>query len=261
MAKPMSEELVGFLLHHQEKVVNNMASYHFEVKSGKKGSASDHSRYIAREGGFDKWDDLLATEVGNMPPWAANDHALFWQSADTHERANGAAYREFIIALPNELSLQQNLEIVRTVVRELVGDKPYQVALHGPESKLSGIKNVHAHVMFSDREPDGLDRTPEKTFARYNEDHPERGGCKKASGGKTSMQVRDELIARRKMVADALNHGLANAGVDARVNHRSYKDRGIQQKPEHHFGPARINRMSPAERAEHCSGRGKRRRS
>lgn len=221
-----------------------MASYHFEVKSGKKGSASDHSRYIAREGKFNKWDDLLATEVGNMPPWAAKDHALFWQSADTHERANGAAYREFIIALPNELSLQQNLEIVRTVVRELVGEKPYQLAVHGPEGKLSGIKNVHAHVMFSDREPDGLDRTPERTFARYNEDHPERGGCKKASGGKTSLQVRDELIAKRKQVADALNDALAGAGIDVRVDHRSYRDRGIQQKPERHLGPARVNRMS-----------------
>jgi len=232
-----------------------MASYHFEVKSGKKGSASDHSRYIAREGGFDKWGDLLATEVGNMPPWAANDHALFWQSADTHERANGAAYREFIIALPNELSLQQNLEIVRTVVRELVGEKPYQLAVHGPEGKLSGIKNVHAHVMFSDREPDGLDRTPEMTFTRYNKDHPERGGCRKASGGRTSMQVRDELIAKRKVVADAMNHGLADAGIDARVDHQSYKNRGMQQKPERHLGPARVSRMSQGERAGYVASR------
>lgn len=238
-----------------------MASYHFEIKSGKKGSAWDHSRYIARDGKFGKWDDLLAKGHGNMPPWAVNDLALFWQAADQHERANGAAYRELIIALPNELSPQQNLEIVRTVVRELVGDKPYQFAMHGPEGKLSGIKNVHAHVMFSDRVPDGLDRSPVKTFARYNPDHPERGGCRKGSGGRTSMQIRDELIAKRKQVADVLNQGLADAGIEARVDHRSYRDRGIQQKPERHFGPVRVNRMSPAERAKFVADRVKTRKS
>lgn len=228
-----------------------MASFHFEIKSGKKGSAWDHSRYITRDGKFGKWDDLLAKGHGNMPPWAVNDHVLFWQAADQHERANGAAYRELIIALPNELSLQQNLEIVRTVVSELVGDKPYQFAVHGPESKFSGVKNVHAHVMFSDRVPDGLVRSPEKTFARYNQAHPERGGCRKESGGRTSMQIRDELIAKRKLIAEILNQELANAGVEARVDHRSHKDRGMQRKPERHLGPARVRSMTAGEKAEH----------
>lgn len=235
-----------------------MASYHFEVKSGKKGSAWGHSRYIAREGKYGNRKDLLAKGDGNMPPWAADDHALFWKSADQHERANGATYREFIIALPNELSLQQNLEIVRNVVDELVGDKPYQFAVHGPEGKLSGIKNVHAHVMFSDREPDGLDRSPELTFARHNPDHPERGGCRKASGGRTPMQIRDELISKRKLVADALNQGLADAGVDARVDHRSYKDRGMQQKPERHLGAGRVRNLATEGKNAYVAARNKR---
>jgi hypothetical protein len=109
--------------------------------------------------------------------------------------------------------------------------------------------------MFSDRQPDGLERSPEKMFARYNPDHPERGGCRKASGGRTSMQVRDELIAKRKVVADAMNHGLADAGIDARVDHQSYKDRGMQQKPERHLGPARVSRMSQGGRAGYVACR------
>lgn len=232
-----------------------MASYHFEIKSGKKGSAWDHARYIAREGKYGTRHDLLAKGDGNMPQWAVHDHALFWKGADQFERANGAAYREFIFALPNELSLQQNLKTVQTAIGALIGDRPYQFAVHGPEGKLSGIQNLHVHIMFSDRQPDGLQRPLERTFARYNSEHPERGGCRKASGGKTSMQVRDELIAKRRLIADILNQQLADAGVEARVDHRSYKDRGMQRKPERHLGPGRVRAMTADEKAELTAAR------
>ena len=59
-----------------------MTSYHLEIKSGKKGSAEEHSKYILREGKYAKKEDLLYTAYGNMPEWADADPAAFWKAAD-----------------------------------------------------------------------------------------------------------------------------------------------------------------------------------
>ncbi|MCI3049250.1 hypothetical protein ML378_26340, partial [Escherichia coli] len=40
----------------------------------------------------------------------------------------------------------------------------------------------HAHIMMSQRVNDGIERTPEQYFRRYNARYPERGGAKKDSG-------------------------------------------------------------------------------
>lgn len=232
-----------------------MASYHFEIKSGKKGAATEHARYITRQGKFAERKDLLATGYGNLPAGADGDPSTFWHNADLHERANGAAYREAIIALPNELGPAERRQFLDEIIPELIGDRPYQWAIHGPEGKLEGIRNVHAHVMYSDREPDGVARPIEQVFRRYNREHPDRGGRRKASGGRSRLQLRDELIAKRKLVADVENKMLADVGSTERVDYRSYKDRGIERKPERHLGPARVNRMTSVDKAVYLSRR------
>lgn len=232
-----------------------MASYHLEVKSGKKGTAKNHAKYITRQGQFADRKDLVASGHGNLPEGVDGNPLTFWQNADLHERANGSAYREFVVALPNEIDPAKQRQVVDELVAELVGDRPYEWAIHQPEGKLEGIRNVHVHIMFSDRAPDGITRPIEQMFARFNRKHPERGGCMKASGGRTRLQLRDELIAKRKVVADIENKILAEAGSSERVDYRSYKDRGIERKPERHLGPARVNRMSPAAKASYVSQR------
>lgn len=248
-------KLVGFFIARVEKVERAMATYHFEVKSGKKGTAKNHAQYIARLGKFAERKDLLATGYGNLPEGVEDDPLAFWRSADLYERANGAAYREFVVALPNEFHLTEDRKFLSKLIPEVVGDRPYQWALHGPEGKLEGIRNVHAHIMFSDRASDGVARPIEQVFRRYNRRHPEQGGRKKASGGRTALQLRDELIAKRKLVADVENEMLAEVGSLERVDYRSYRDRGIARKPERHLGPARVNRMSRLEKAVYVGRR------
>jgi hypothetical protein len=69
------------------------------------------------------------------------------------------------------------------------------------------------------------------------------------------MQVRDELIATRKMIADIQNEALAMHGHDARVDHRSHRERGIGSAPERHLGQERIRQMSAADKTKYLADR------
>lgn len=228
-----------------------MASYHFEINSGKKGSVLEHARYIIREGKFSSYEDLVDTGYGNLPRWAGDDPIEFWRAAEKYERENGSVYREYEIALPVELDREQYQEMARRTVKRVVGEKPYLYAIHEPVGKLGGVNNPHMHLMFSDRLPDGIDRSPQQTFSRYNAKHPERGGCKKDSGGKNRMELRDAARAQRKLIAEIQNDMLAEIGANARVDHRSYRERGMERTPERHLGAARIKNMTPEEKASY----------
>lgn len=228
-----------------------MASYHFSIKSGKRGKAENHAAYIAREGKHSKGEkkhDLVAKDHGNLPEWANGNPATFWKMADVNERANGAAYRELEIALPSELTKEQNLALVKNLINDLLGDKPFQCAIHAPVASLGKVTQEHVHIMFSDRKPDGIVRSPAQHFKRYNPTNPEQGGCKKDSGGKEKCLLKEELISCRESVARIQNTHLEMNGHAARVDHRSNKDRGIEQAPERHLGHLGIKKLTDEEK-------------
>lgn len=228
-----------------------MASYHFSVKTGKRGSATNHAAYIAREGKHgkdDKINDLVAVQHGNLPDWANGDPKAFWRAADENERVNGAAYREFEVALPSELTKEQNIALVQEFIKKEVGNKPVHFAIHAPTAALGGVEQLHAHIMTSDRVPDGISRSPEQHFKRHNRDKPELGGCRKDSGGKDKGVLKAELVSRRKCWADLENDHLTKHGFTAQVDHRSNRARGIEAKPERHLGQACILKMSEDEK-------------
>ena len=232
-----------------------MASFSFQIKSGRKGGALGHSRYVARRGYHSARGDLVLSGYGNLPAWADADPEQFWRAADEHERINGATYRELIVALPNVLIGTPLRPLVEDHICKLIGDRSYQYAVHSPKSSLQGEQNLHMHLMYSDRMPDGFTRSPAQTFARFNPVSPWRGGCRKMSGGRTAMQLRDDLIAMRKLAADIQNAHLAKHGHSVRVDHRSLRDQGISRAPEHHLGPGRIRSMSPQEKEDYVRRR------
>jgi hypothetical protein len=228
-----------------------MASYHLSVKSGKRGKAENHAAYIAREGKYGKNNrqhDLIAKEHGNLPEWANDNPATFWEMADKHERANGAAYREFELALPRELSIEQNLELIRDFIKREIGNKPFQFAIHSPGAALGEGAQTHGHIMTSDRKPDGIERSAELHFKRHNSKYPEIGGCKKDSGGKDKVTLKNDLITRRENWAELQNTHLEKNGHTERVDHRSNKERGIANEAEKHLGYVGIKMMTLEEK-------------
>ena len=223
-----------------------MASYHLSVKTGGKGNASPHADYISREGKYarEKDADLEHQESGNMPAWAAHKPSEFWKAADTFERANGCTYREIEIALPRELKPEQRLELVRDFVRQEIGDcHAYQFAIHNPKAAIAGGEQPHAHIMFSERMNDGIDRDPQQYFKRANNKEPERGGAKKVRFGETPTERKDHLVAQRERWADLQNTHLERYQHTDRVDARSLKAQGIEREPERHLGAGQVQRF------------------
>ncbi len=251
----------SFLFNHPERVttlrMEIMTSMHLGIKSGKPGKAAAHSDYILREGPYRKGNkskDLKARGFGNLPP-GINTMREFWKAADRGERANGAAFREIVAALPRELTLGQQEDLVKDYISRVIPHKPHDYVIHCPEAALGEGLQPHAHVMYNDRIPDGIHRRPEQFFARFNAAHPERGGCRKDSGGLDPVAAKEAVRLKREIWAEVQNEHLARHGHEARVDARSYRARGIRREVEHHLGPAAIRGMSLSEKAEYRQGR------
>lgn len=99
-----------------------MATYHCSIKNGKTGNAKRHCEYILREGSYangPKKEELVYKQFGNLPDWSAKP-TDFFAAADLYERKNGNAYKEFEIALPAELSLEENIKLVQCFVEKML---------------------------------------------------------------------------------------------------------------------------------------------
>ena len=231
-----------------------MASYHCTVKAGASSSAAAHADYIEREGKYKTKDreDLEAVESGNLPDWAERS-SDFWQASDEHERANAKGYREYEVALPREMTPAQRLELVREFVRQELGERhAYTFAIHNPRAALEGGEQPHAHIMFSERHRDGIERSPEQYFKRYNAKAPEKGGCRKGEGAKTPTERKADLVALRERWATLQNRHLAKHGHADRVDHRTLKEQGIERLATEHLGP----KAAAMEKRGHVTRRG-----
>ena len=218
-----------------------MAIARLSMKVGKAGKAGPHAAYIAREGEYahrrEKGEALEACEAGNLPPWAQANPLEFWRAADAHERANGTTYREMEIALPRELSAAQRIELVRAFVTEELGERhAYLWAIHNPQAA-DGGEQPHAHLMFSERQRDSIERDPEQYFKRYNAKNPERGGARKGYGPHagqtlTAAERKADLVALRHRWETLCNAHLERAGLAERIDMRSHAERQTGQVPE-----------------------------
>ncbi|MHB1271149.1 MAG: MobA/MobL family protein, partial [Thermoleophilia bacterium] len=132
-----------------------MAIFHLHVRTGSRAkgqSAVAKARYILREGKYKKdRDEVLFSQSGNMPAWAAASPLKYWRSADDLERANGVLFREMDLALPVELDLAQKIQLAKKFALEAAeGKLPYTMGLHRGKDH-----NPHLHLMLSERINDG----------------------------------------------------------------------------------------------------------
>jgi len=225
-----------------------MDSPHFGIRSGKRGAAAEYFTYITRQARHASRGDLGATGFGNMPDWAKHDPSLLWKASDRFERKNGSTFRSFTIGLPSCLTNEQLVDLAWNQALRFAGSKPFQFALHLSHSALSGEFNPHGHIMLCDRLPDGIPRSPEAMFKRYNPKDPKHGGCRKDSGGASPTALKTRLLEQREEAVETTNQALEQYGHVHRFDHRSLKDRGIDRAPERYLGPAKVNGLSAEER-------------
>ena len=236
-----------------------MATYHLSLKNGKVGTAEQHADYILREGRFStgKRAEELVYKDANLPRWAMSASAFF-ACADRYERTNGRAYAEFEIALPNELTHEENQKLVNDFVNKHIGNnKVWAYAIHSkPATFDEDEEQIHAHIMFCERVvEDGMTKakSPSKFFKRYNSKNPQNGGYQKdraLSGSRTEIANNLRLIRQNwedMIHAEYKSHGInkvvscktlaAQQDLAAAAGDNDMAD-FFNRTPQEHLGPA-----------------------
>jgi len=224
-----------------------MAIYHLTAQyiSRNKGrSAVGASAYRAGEKLHNKYDGQTHDFTGkrgivhneimlpeNAPPEFA-DRETFWNAVELNEKRKDAqTAREIEIALPNELNLDEQIQLVREYVRNnfISENMCADICIHAGKhyhnkdkrnveaehDKIITPDNPHAHIMLTLRPID-----KDGNFANKNRE----------------WNKTEYLINWRKNWADIQNREFERKGLDVRVSHESNADRGIDQEPTIHMG-------------------------
>nr|CRY93704.1 hypothetical protein [uncultured prokaryote] len=170
---------------------------------------------------YTKKEKALYFEIltnGDVPKWAT-DRAELWNSVEEKEnRKNSQFCRSFDIALMKELSLSQNIELIRKwanenyVKRGLVAD----IAIHAPHRNADGTtnENLHAHILIPTR--------------KMNSD----GWAEKDR----EANDRDFLKQVRTSWADVVNSKFQRLGISEQIDERTLEEQGIDREPQQHIG-------------------------
>ena len=155
----------------------------------------------------------------SAPDWG-RDRARLWNAAELAEtRKNSTVAREFEIALPAELDAGERQRLAVDFARELVERHgcAADVAIHRP-GRAGDSRNHHAHILLTTRR---------LTAAGFTEKTRELDDLKSGEIGRW-----------RARFAEVQNERLREAGVEARVDHRSLEAQVIDREATIHLGPA-----------------------
>ena len=185
------------------------------------GRTYDHSE---RQDVMHKEIVLPSRFAGEDMAWA-RDRASLWNAAESAEvRKNARVAREYLVALPVELSPAQRVGLVRGFSQELSDRYGFavDVAIHAPRDfPDSDPRNFHAHLLTTTREVkvEGLGA---KTTLDRNDSDRRKLGLEPAI---------NELLHVRARWATVTNEALQEAHVAARIDHRSLEAQGIDREP------------------------------
>jgi ATP-dependent exoDNAse (exonuclease V) alpha subunit len=191
------------------------------IRDERSGKTYDHSD---RQDVMYKEIILPSQFAADDMAWA-KDRANLWNTAESAEtRKNARVAREYLVALPVELSREARLNLVTEFSRELAERYQFAVdiAIHAPRNfPGSDPRNFHAHLLATTREVTtaGLGA---KTTLEWNDTNRREIGLGPAI---------DELLHVRRRWADAANDALQAAHLGVRVDHRTLQAQGIDREP------------------------------
>lgn len=191
-----------------------------------------------RKGGIVHSEILLPAHA---PP-EFQDRSTLWNSVEQVEKSsNSQLAREIEVALPVELSRDQQLALVRSYVQDnfVSAGMCADFALHD-----KGDGNPHAHILLTVRPLTETGAWGAKCRKVYDLDERGRripdgnGGWKNHREDTTDWNDRGKSEQWRKAWANYVNNALEVAGRPERIDHRSYKRQGVEKIPAIHMGVA-----------------------
>jgi hypothetical protein len=221
-----------------------MESYFLRVKTFSRGKGSSATKAAAYRAGerirdersgavfdYSDRDDVAHSEiilpathdVSAEMAWAHN-RSLLWNAVQNSGRNwNSRLAREVLVLLPIQLNPTQRIALTSGFAHELADryGSAVDLAIHRPRAG-ADQRHHHAHLLMTTRQvgPAGLgSRT---TLDLSGTERHERG----------LGPSKDDLLWIRERWAQLTNEALKDAGLADRIDHRSYKARGIDREPK-----------------------------
>jgi hypothetical protein len=193
------------------------AAYNAGQKIEDNTGSTEFSDYTRKGGVLERGIMLPA----DSPPWA-NDRGELWRRLEAREdkstrRSQAILAHNIDVALPHELTLEQNIFLMKDFVREQFTRKGYAVdwSIHAPDPR-GDNRNYHAHILLPLRkiEGDGFGKKD-----RY-----------------TKQQLSQKVTDLRRSWAALVNRHLKRYGHTARIDDRSLRAQGVKRGPTRHKG-------------------------
>ena len=233
-------------------------TFHFSISMisrGKSKSAVASAAYISCEKLTNEWDGvihdyhnkkgLLHSEIflpENVPK-KFQDRSFLWNSVELNEKASNAQLaRNFIIALPKELSFEENKNLIIDFIQENFVSKGMiaDLAIHDESSE--GNNNVHAHIMTTLRPINEKGLWQPKSKKEYVLDETgekiklKSGNYKTRKVELTDWNDKGNAEKWRESFASLCNRYLEKNNLEKRVDHRSFERQGKEGIPTIHLG-------------------------
>ena len=155
--------------------------------------------------------ETMILAPSHSPEWVYDRNRLWNEVEQSEKRKNSQLAREINVALPKELSKDQQAELIKNYVQTEFVDKGMvaDIAIHRDDQE-----NPHAHVMLTTRE------ISEDGFTVKNRD----------------WNNKELLHQWREQWAEHANKALEREGIQEQISHLSHEARGLEQLPTIHLG-------------------------
>jgi len=240
-------------------------THDYSYRRGAVGTAAYHSGERLRDGDIvhdftQKGEEIVHNEIilPENAPLKFLDRATLWNSVETAKKQhNEQTSRMIVVALPNELTMEQNIKLVQYYVQKnfVDGGMCADFSIHAghihahknkeyPFQDLAIQKeNPHAHIQLTTRPLNEDGTWANKTKKEYILD--KNGNRIRTESGKdwrsrnvqlTDWEKPETLIKWRESWAVTVNRTFERLGIDERIDHRSLEEQGIDRKPTVHMG-------------------------
>jgi MobA/MobL family len=167
---------------------------------------------------------LPAEFAGRVDMEWALDRSVLWNAVQQSGRTwNSRLAREVLVHVPPEMTRGQRIVLVRRLSHELADryGSAVDFAVHEPRAH-ADQRHHHAHILMTSRQvgPGGIGART--TLELSGTERHERG----------LGPSKDELLWLRERWAQVANEALREAGLAVRIDHRSYRDQGIDREPK-----------------------------
>ena len=238
-----------------------MALYHFSVKQVSRGKGQTvvnsaayisgqklYNDYYGQTHDYTKKSGVIFTEIltPEYVPKRLSDRETLWNEVEKVEKSKQAqlAY-SFDIALQNELTLEENIELARAFCREqfVARGMIVDLAVHEGKSKNEDEPdNPHFHVLapirpFTEKGSWGNKQKRDYVLDEDGKRIKDAKGKDIFNAVSTTGWNDSELLKEwRRAWTEMVNEKFRECHMAARIDHRSYKEQGIDLIPTIHEG-------------------------